>query len=59
MRLAIGSSGSGASGKSLDRGSSNGTYINSVDSPRVSKISLKNGDKIFLGKKGAVFTYFS
>jgi serine protease Do len=43
----------------IDRGSSNGTYINSVDSPRVSKMSLKNGDKIYLGKKGAVFTYFS
>ena len=43
----------------IDRGSSNGTYINSVDSPRVSKISLRNGDRIYLGKKGAVFTYFN
>jgi S1-C subfamily serine protease len=43
----------------IDKGSSNGTYVNSVDSPRVSKISLKDGDKIFIGKKGAVATYFA
>jgi S1-C subfamily serine protease len=43
----------------IDRGSSNGTYVNSVDSPRVSKIGLFNGDRIYLGKKGTVvFTYF-
>ena len=43
----------------IDKGSSNGTYVNSVDSPKVSKIGLRNGDRIFLGKKGAnVFTYF-
>lgn len=44
----------------IDRGSSNGTFVNSVDSPKVSKIGLRNGDRIFLGKKGAaVFTYFN
>jgi S1-C subfamily serine protease len=44
----------------IDRGSSNGTYVNSVDSPRVSKVSLRNGDRIFLGKKGTnVITYFT
>jgi serine protease Do len=44
----------------IDKGSSNGTYVNSVDSPRVSKIGLRNGDRIYLGKKGAaVFTYFN
>jgi S1-C subfamily serine protease len=44
----------------IDRGSSNGTYVNSVDSPRVSKVGLRNGDRIFIGKKGAnVITYFS
>lgn len=44
----------------IDRGSSNGTYVNSVDSPKVSKVGLRNGDKIYLGKKGtAVFTYFA
>ncbi|HYB76667.1 MAG TPA: trypsin-like peptidase domain-containing protein [Candidatus Bathyarchaeia archaeon] len=43
----------------IDKGSSNGTYVNSVDSPRVSKISLKNGDRIFIGKKGPVATYFA
>jgi S1-C subfamily serine protease len=43
----------------IDRGSSNGTYVNSVESPRVSKIGLFNGDRIYLGKKGTVvFTYF-
>jgi S1-C subfamily serine protease len=43
----------------IDKGSSNGTYVNSPDSPRVSKVALKNGDRIFLGKTGPVATYFS
>ena len=44
----------------VDRGSTNGTFINSVDSPRVSKVGLQNGDRVYLGKKGAVvLTYFS
>jgi serine protease Do len=44
----------------IDRGSSNGTFINSVDSPRVSKVGLQNGDRVFLGKKGSVVvTYFA
>jgi serine/threonine protein kinase len=44
----------------IDRGSANGTYVNSVDSPRVSKVSIKDGDRIFIGKKGtSVVTYFS
>lgn len=43
----------------IDKGSSNGTYVNSTDSPRVSKVGLKNGDRIFLGKKGPVATYFA
>jgi serine protease Do len=44
----------------IDKGSSNGTYVNSVESPKVSKIGLRNGDRVFLGKKGAnVFTYFN
>jgi pSer/pThr/pTyr-binding forkhead associated (FHA) protein len=44
----------------IDKGSSNGTYVNSVDSPKVSKIGLRNGDRIYLGKKGTVvFTYFT
>ena len=44
----------------IDRGSTNGTYINSVDSPRVSKVGLQNGDRVYLGKKGSVvLTYFS
>jgi serine protease Do len=43
----------------IDRGSSNGTFINSVDTPGVNKVALKSGDRIFIGKKGAaVFTYF-
>jgi hypothetical protein len=44
----------------IDRGSSNGTYVNSTDAPRVSKVGLRNGDRIYIGKKGGnVFTYFS
>jgi len=44
----------------IDRGSSNGTFINSTDSPRVSKVGLQNGDRVILGKQGAVvLTYFS
>jgi len=44
----------------IDRGSTNGTYINSLDSPRVSKVGLQNGDRVYLGKKGSVvLTYFS
>jgi len=44
----------------IDKGSSNGTYVNSVESPKVSKVGLRNGDRIFLGKKGTnVFTYFN
>jgi serine protease Do len=44
----------------IDRGSSNGTYVNSPDSPRINKVALKNGDKVYIGKKGAaVLTYFS
>jgi len=44
----------------IDRGSSNGTYVNSTDTPRVNKVVLKNGDRLYIGKKGAaVLTYFS
>lgn len=44
----------------IDKGSSNGTYVNSTDSARISKVGLQNGDRIFIGKKGAnVFTYFA
>ena len=43
----------------VDRGSSNGTYVNSIDTPRVNKVALRNGDRVFVGKKGAaVLTYF-
>src|SRR6478609_5831428 len=41
----------------IDRGSSNGTFINSIETPGVNKVALKSGDRIFIGKKGAaVFT---
>ncbi len=43
----------------IDRGSTNGTFVNSVDAPKVSKVRLQNGDKIFIGKGVASFTYFS
>ncbi len=42
----------------IDKGSTNGTYVNSVDSPRISKVGLRNGDRVYLGHKGSVFTYF-
>jgi len=44
----------------IDRSSVNGTYVNSSDSPRISKMVLKNGDRIFIGRKNATeITYFS
>jgi serine protease Do len=43
----------------MDRGSSNGVYVNSMDGPRVSKVKLQHGDKIFIGKGIATFTYQS
>jgi hypothetical protein len=43
----------------IDRGSANGVYLNSTESPKVSKVPLKHGDKIFVGKSGAAFTYYS
>jgi serine protease Do len=41
----------------IDKGSSNGTYVNSVDSTRISKVELKDGDQIYIGRKGPVATY--
>ncbi len=43
----------------IDRGSTNGVFVNSVDSPKVSKVQLHHGDKIYIGKGTAVFTYLS
>jgi hypothetical protein len=44
----------------IDRSSVNGTYVNSTESPRISKMILKNGDRIFIGRKNATeITYFS
>jgi serine protease Do len=43
----------------IDRGSTNGVYLNSTDSPRISKVRLQHGDRIFIGKGAAVFTYLS
>lgn len=44
----------------IDRGSANGVFINSVESPRISKVRLQDRDQIYLGKKGtSVFTFFS
>ena len=43
----------------IDRSSSNGTYVNSTDSPRISKMPLKAGDRIFIGRKNPTeITYF-
>ena len=42
----------------IDRGSSNGTYVNSIDSPRISKMLLRSGDRIYLGQTSqTVLTY--
>jgi serine protease Do len=35
----------------IDRDSVNGTYVNSTESPRISKVVLKDGDRIFVGNK--------
>ena len=44
----------------IDRGSANGTFVNSTESPRVSKVGLQNGDRVYIGKQGAaVLTYYS
>jgi S1-C subfamily serine protease len=44
----------------IDRDSVNGTYVNSTDSPRINKVVLKDGDRIFLGRKSPTeIMYFS
>ena len=43
----------------IDRGSTNGVFVNSPDSPKVSKVQLHHGDKIYIGKGTAAFTYLS
>ncbi len=44
----------------IDRNSTNGTYVNSTDSPRINKTALRSGDRVFIGRKGAItLTYFS
>jgi hypothetical protein len=44
----------------IDRSSANGTYVNSTDSPRISKMLLKNNDRIFIGSRNpTAITYFS
>jgi hypothetical protein len=42
----------------IDRSSANGTYVNSVESARVSKVELKSGDTIIIARAGvARFTF--
>ncbi len=44
----------------IDRNSTNGTYVNSMDSPRINKTALRSGDRVYIGRKGAItLTYFS
>jgi S1-C subfamily serine protease len=44
----------------IDRNSVNGTYVNSTDSPRINKVVLKDGDRIFVGRKSPTeIMYFS
>ncbi len=41
----------------IDRGSSNGTYVNSVEAGAISKVRLQDGDRVFIGLRSAIFTY--
>lgn len=41
----------------IDRGSSNGTYVNSVEAGAISKVRLQDGDRVFIGPRGPVFVY--
>jgi serine protease Do len=43
----------------IDRGSTNGVYVNTTDGPKVSKVKLHHGDKIFIGKGNVTLTYLS
>jgi serine protease Do len=44
----------------IDRNSTNGTYVNSPESQRISRTTLRNGDRIYIGRKGEIIlTYFS
>jgi serine protease Do len=44
----------------IDRNSVNGTYLNSADSPRINKVTIKDGDRIFIGRTNPTeITYFS
>jgi serine protease Do len=43
----------------IDPGSTNGVFLNSPDSAKVSKVPLKHGDRILIGKSAAAFTYLS
>jgi serine protease Do len=43
----------------IDSGSTNGVFLNSPDSAKVSKVPLKHGDRIYIGKSVAAFTYQS
>jgi hypothetical protein len=41
----------------IDRGSSNGTYVNSVEAGAISKVCLQDRDRILIGRQGPVFIY--
>jgi serine protease Do len=43
----------------IDPGSTNGVFLNSPDSAKVSKVPLKHGDRFLIGKSIATFTYHS
>jgi serine protease Do len=43
----------------IDSGSTNGVFLNSPDSAKVSKVPLKHGDRILIGRSIAAFTYHS
>jgi serine protease Do len=44
----------------IDRNSTNGTYVNSLDTPRINKAALRSGDRVYIGRNGSItLTYFS
>ena len=44
----------------IDHDSVNGTYVNSTASPRINKVLLKDGDRIYVGRKNATeIMYFT
>jgi len=43
----------------IDRGSANGTYLNSTETERIRKVVMKNGDRIFICRENTTEIMFS